>query len=109
MTTCLIRIAGLVCAALAAACASKSGAPGPVVTKIDYDSTRDGPVMPRPEDTGPPDPAKCAHVWEAIPRATHYYQDPSSELQQLSLCTPVRCSKCGLVRHECQPRTRRAR
>ena len=90
-----------------AACASGDASPRPVVTKIDYDSTRDGPVMPSSEKDAPKDPKKCEHAWAAMPRATHQYQDPSSELAQVLLCTPVRCSKCGLVRHECEPRTRK--
>ena len=94
--------------AAATACSSqKSGAPAPVITKIDYDSTRDGPVMPKASDAAPAVPSKCAHVWEALPRSTHYYQDPSSDLSSMLLCTPVRCPKCGLVRHECQQRRRR--
>ena len=95
---------------LATACASKSDAPQPVVTHIDYDSTRDGPVMPRGEKdpkATPPDPSKCVHEWESVNRGTHYYQDPSSDLPMMTLCTPVYCRKCGLVRHECQQRSRR--
>ena len=88
-------------------CASKSDAREPVVTHIDYNSTRDGPVMPKPESAEPSDAKKCDHAWEAMPRATHFYQDPSSDLRQMLLCTPVRCMKCGLVRHECQPRSHR--
>ena len=66
---------------------------------------RIGPARTMPST--PPAP-RIADI-QAVPRATHYYQDPASELNQLSLCTPVRCPKCGLVRHECQPRTRRSR
>src|SRR5437764_14430211 len=102
--SCVAAALSLLLAGAVGCSTTKTGAPAPVVTKIDYDSTRDGPVMPQPERAGPVDPSKCAHVWEAMPRATHYYQDPSSDMPSMLLCTPVRCVKCGLVRHECQQR-----
>jgi len=92
-------------------CASPSDDPPVVRTKIDYDSTRDGPRpevvdegLPRPK----PDPSTCTHAWEAVPRGTHAYPDPSDPLGfAVAICTPVLCTKCGRVRHECQRRNRR--
>ena len=102
----------LCCGPATTACSSgaSNGAPAPVVTHIDYNSTRDGPVQPKGEadpKAEPPDPSKCVHEWESVPRGTHDYQDPTSELPLLTLCTPVYCKKCGLVRHECQSRSKR--
>ena len=93
-------------------CASEAPQGPPVVrTKIDYNSTRDGP-RPQVVDDGAPakktDPSSCDHAWEAVSQGTHAYADPSDPLgMSVAICTPVYCTKCGLVRHECQKRKRR--
>lgn len=85
--------------------------PPVVITKIDYDSTRDGPrpqVVDEGEPAKKPEPASCSHAWEAVSQGTHAYPDPSDPLgMSVAICTPVYCTKCGLVRHECQKRKRR--
>ena len=109
-----VVLLALVLVATAVGCASDRRDGPPVVrTKIDYDSTRDGP-RPQVVDDGlpaaKPDPSACDHVWEAVPRGTHAYPDPSDPLgMAVAICTPVVCTKCGLVRHECQKRTKKRR
>lgn len=117
----LVRlVAALLLAVGLTGCASREGS-GPAVTRtaIDYDSTRDGPRPPPTADDPAPggedgakgaageQKAECAHVWEALPRAMHTYPDPAAPFGPPALCTPVVCTKCGLVRHECQRRRRR--
>lgn len=110
----LVPLLALLCLAPLHGCASDRKDGPPVVrTKIDYDSTRDGP-RPQVVDDGlpaaKPDPSECDHVWEAVPRGTHAYPDPSDPLgMAVAICTPVVCTKCGLVRHECQKRTKKRR
>ena len=114
----MTRRTALVCLVLAtillpvAACATPArDGPPVVITKIDYDSTRDG-LSPRVVGEGEPkkpeDPASCNHAWEAVSQGTHAYPDPSDPLgMSVAICTPVYCKKCGLVRHECQKRKKR--
>jgi hypothetical protein len=108
------RTLALLLALLATACTAKDG-DLPLVerTKVDYDSTRDGPRPPAAmtgardaKDEAPEQDGKCTHAWEALPRGTHTYMD-ASDPPMPALCTPVVCTKCGLVRHECQKRRRR--
>ncbi len=105
-----VLLLGLLLCALPG-CTSASDGPPVVRTKIDYDSTRDGPrpeVVDEGAPVAPPDPSTCTHAWEAVPRGTHAYPDPSDPLgMAMAICTPVVCTKCGLVRHECQRRRRR--
>jgi hypothetical protein len=55
-----------------------------------------------------PGEGACRHAWRALDRETHLYYDTASEVPITALCTPIRCDKCGLVRHECV-RLRRGR
>jgi hypothetical protein len=110
----VVPLLALLCIVALLGCASDRKDGPPVVrTKIDYDSTRDGP-RPQVVDDGlpaaKPDPSECDHIWEAVPRGTHAYPDPSDPLgMAVAICTPVVCTKCGLVRHECQKRTKKRR
>lgn len=60
------------------------------------------PRPARPEQAQEAEP--CDHVWQALQDGTHGYVDPLTGLP--ALCTPLRCARCGQVRHECQGRRR---
>jgi hypothetical protein len=57
---------------------------------------------------GEPGEGACRHAWRALDRETHLYYDTGGAIPLTALCTPIRCDKSGLVRHECV-RLRRAR
>ena len=110
----MVRGPLLLLLALGAGCASKDAVRTSTVqrTKIDYDSTRDGPRMlpAAPEAPGSPAAAnakKCVHSWESVRDGTHMYLDTGSDPPLPTLCTPMVCTKCGLVRHECEWRRKR--
>jgi hypothetical protein len=46
-------------------------------------------------------PGKCRHAWESMATWTHAWVDDGGDLANILLCTPIRCQKCGAVRHEC--------
>ena len=74
-------------------------------TPVFYDSTR-ASGAPALEGNGAKGEA-CVHAWVA--EKPHAYEDTSFDPPMPNLCTPLRCTKCGLVRHECAPRSRRPR
>lgn len=67
----------------------------------------DPATLPRPRPVRSPEserPEQCDHVWEAMREGTHGYVDPLTGMP--TLCTPLRCNRCGAVVHECQRRRR---
>jgi hypothetical protein len=56
------------------------------------------PVTPQ----APPAPEPCKHRFEAVRQGTHPYTVYEDEVPVVKLCTPIVCTKCGIVRHECQ-------
>jgi len=49
----------------------------------------------------PSQPEACKHVWDVDKFGTHSYSVDEDGVPVVKLCTPIVCTKCGAVRHEC--------
>jgi hypothetical protein len=65
------------------------------------------PKEPAKDCAAPEVPEACKHVWNSVAQMTHSYTVPEDGVPTVKLCTPIVCSKCGLVRHECEKELRR--
>jgi hypothetical protein len=99
-----VLLATAVLATGAAGCRAPSQDAGNTVvtrTKVNRvtGTAADTPEGPQAPDE--PGQGACRHAWRALDRETHLYYDTGGAIPLTALCTPIRCDKCGLVRHEC--------
>jgi hypothetical protein len=64
-----------------------------------------GPQLFDCRDEGDEEPAECRHVWQQV--GVHGYTKMIHGIPSVELCSVLRCTKCGQVRHECRPPPRR--
>jgi hypothetical protein len=95
--------------ALAAGCRSAPKDTGPTTVTRTRVSRITGTATDTPaQDVEAQLPGQpCKHVWRIVDRETHMFVDASGEIPFTTLCTPIRCEKCGVTRHECVRRPRR--
>lgn len=78
---------------------------GTRVQRTKVSTSTGGALDAAPVQEAPPaeeDPnAPCKHVWEHVRQGTHAWVDETGDVPIVSLCTPIVCTKCGAVRHEC--------
>ena len=94
------------CVAMAPFCGCRVGgadepAPLPPRGAIDL------PPKEPPADAKPAEPQACKHAWEAARQLMHSYTVFEDEIPIVKLCTPLVCTKCGALRHECLKELRR--
>jgi hypothetical protein len=105
----LVAVRGLLAGAAGCRAPQEDAGSGLVTrTKVSRVTGTAADTPAEPDRPGEPGEGACRHVWRALDRETHLYYDTASEIPLTALCTPIRCDKCGPVRHECV-RLRRGR
>src|SRR5262245_32565492 len=102
----LVALALAAALACIAACQAKQEpAPLPIPPRgsVEYPQ----PEEPKEDEAKPAVPEACKHVWTADHRAMHQFTVAEDGVPVVKLCTPIVCSKCGAVRHECMKELRR--
>ena len=94
----------LVLAVLLCACSSEPEVRRPKMgdaSPLLFDFTK----QPEPKPGEPIDPATCKHAWVPSRIHSHPYQAMVNGMPMTRMCFAQRCSRCGLVRHECARRS----